>query len=151
MQLMKSIINYLLNYELKEIYIFIKHKLQRPLIFWPVRFGIDWLVIILSIFYKGKLNKSWKTYVLKTEGNFKNQGKEAEENNLIICIIKYCKVSTVEKLLSKEDLEIKYIDTNLTALHFAHINKNKKMIDILNSYGADNNFKTLKGIKPNEI
>lgn len=148
---MKNIINYLLNYKLKEIFLFLKHKLQRPLIFWPVRFGIDWLVIILSYFYRRKLNQSWKTYVLKTEGNFKNRGKEAEENNLIICIIKYCKVSTVEKLLSKEDLEIKYIDTNLTALHFAYINKNKKMIDILNSYGADNSIKTLKGIRPNEI
>ena len=60
-------------------------------------------------------------------------------------------MSTVEKLLSKEDLEIKYIDTNLTALHFAYINKNKKMIDILNSYGADNGIKTLKGLRPNEI
>lgn len=148
---MKNIINYLINYKLKEIFLFLKHKLQRPLIFWPVRFGIDWLVIILSYFYRGRLNQSWKTYVLKTEGNFKNRGKEAEENNLIICIIKYCKVSTVEKLLSKEDLEIKYIDTNLTALHFAYINKNKKMIDILNSYGADNSIKTLKGIRPNEI
>jgi len=148
---MKNIINYLINYKFKEIFLFLKHKLQRPIIFWPVRFGIDWLVIILSYFYRRKLNQSWKTYVLKTEGNFKNKGKEAEENNLIICIIKYCKVSTVEKLLSKEDLEIKYIDTNLTALHFAYINKNKKMIDILNSYGADNSIKTLKGIRPNEI
>ena len=113
MLLMKNIINYLINYKFKKIFIFIKHKLQRPIIFWPVRFGIDWLVIILSYFYRGNLNQSWKTYVLKTEGNFKNKGKEAEENNLIICIIKYCKVSTVEKLLSKEDLEIKYIDTNL--------------------------------------
>ena len=142
---------YLFRYKPQEIFLFLKHKLQRPLIFWPVRFGIDWLVIILAKFYRGKLNKSWKTYVLKTEGNFKNKGKQAEENNLIICIIKYCKVSTVAKILSKEDLEIKYIDTKLTALHFAYINKNKKMIDILNRYGADKNIKTLKGIKPNEI
>lgn len=121
---MKNIINYLFSYELKEIFLFLKHKFQRPLIFWPIRFRIDWLVIILSNFYKGKLNKSWKTYVLKTEGNFKNKGRQAEENNLIICIIRYCKISTVKKILSKEDLEIKYIDTNLTALHFAYINKN---------------------------
>ena len=148
---MKNIINYLFNYKPKEIFLYLKHKLQRPIIFWPIRFGIDWLVIILFYFYKGKLNKSWKTYVLKSEGNFNNQGKQVEENNLIICIIKYCKTSTVEKILSREDLEIKYIDTNLTALHFAYINKNKKMIDILNNYGADNNIKTLKGIKPNQI
>ncbi len=121
---MKNIINYLFSYELKEIFLFLKHKFQRPLIFWPIRFRIDWLVIILSNFYKRKLNKSWKTYVLKTEGNFKNKGRQAEENNLIICIIRYCKISTVKKILSKEDLEIKYIDTNLTALHFAYINKN---------------------------
>lgn len=143
--------NYLFRYKIKEIFLFLKYKFQRPLIFWPIRFGIDWMVIVLSNFYKGKLNKSWKTYVLKTEGNFKNKGKQAEENNLIICIIKYCKISTVKKILSKEDLEIKYIDTNLTALHFAYINKNKKMINILHSYGADKNIKTLRGTKPNEL
>ena len=148
---MKNITNYLFSYELEEIFLFLKHKFQRPLIFWPIRFGFDWLVIILSNFYKGKLNKSWKTYVLKTEGNFKNKGRQAEENNLIICIIRYCKISTVKKILSKQDLEIKYIDTNLTALHFAYINKNKKMINILHSYGADKNIKTLKGVKPNEL
>tara|TARA_B100000282_G_C31573825_1_gene417850 strand:+ start:239 stop:685 length:447 start_codon:yes stop_codon:yes gene_type:complete len=148
---MKNIMKYLLKYEIKEIYLYLKHKLNRPLIFWPVRYGIDWIVIILSKFYKGKLNISWNTYVLKTEGNFNSKGKPAEENNLIICIIKYCKISTVKKILTKKDLEIKYIDTNLTPLHFAYINKNKKMIDILKKYGANENIKTLKGLKPKDL
>ena len=72
---MNNIINYLFNYKPKEIFLYLKHKLQRPIIFWPIRFGIDWLVIILFYFYKGKLNKSWKTYVLKPEGNFNKNGK----------------------------------------------------------------------------
>ena len=126
MLLMKNIINYLINYKFKEIFLFIKHKLQRPIIFWPVRFGIDWLVIILSYVYRGNLNQSWKTYVLKPEGNFNKNGKEAEENNLIISILKYCKITTIEKILLTNDLEIKYIDTNLTALHLLILIKTKK-------------------------
>lgn len=134
-----------------EIIKYIKHKLNRPLIFWPVKFGMDWLVILTHRFYRNGLNISWKTYVLKPEGNFKRNGKEAEENNLIISILKYCKITTIEKILSKDDLEIKYIDTNLSPLHYAHINKNKEMIDILNKYGADKNIKTLKGYKPDDL
>ena len=42
-------------------------------------------------------------------------------------------MSTIEKILSKDDLEIKYIDTK--PFNYVHINKNKDMIDILNKYG----------------
>lgn len=142
---------YLFSHGIKEILLYFRYKLNRPIIFWPIRFGIDWLVIILANFYKGKLNRSWRTYILDAEGNFTSKGREAEENNLIICIIKYCKPLTIKRILSKEDLEIKYIDTNLRPLHFAYINRNKKMIDILIKYGANEELKTLKGYKAKQL
>ena len=33
-----------------EIIKYIKHKLNRPLLFWPVKFGMDWLVILTHDF-----------------------------------------------------------------------------------------------------
>ena len=137
---------YILNYTL---YLF--YKLNRPLIFWPIRFGFDKVVLFLSIFYKNRLNISWPTYNLKPEGNFTEHGVVSEENNLIISIIKYCKLSTVDKLLSAHDVNIQYIDTNLSPLHFANINKNLKMVKVLKKYGANEESVSLKGKKPKDL
>ena len=137
---------YILNYTL-----FLFYKINRPLIFWPIRFGLDRLVLFFAIFYKNRLNISWPTYNLRPEGNFIEHGVVAEENNLIISIITYCKLSTVDKLLSSQDVNIQYIDTNFSPLHYAHINKNFKMIKILNKYGANEDATSLKNKKPRDL
>lgn len=129
---------------------YIYYKLNRPFLFWLVRFRIDSLVIFFSKYYKN-LNISWKTFNYNPEGDFKKIGIVAEENNLVICIIKYCKLKTIKKILNTNNINIYYIDTNLSPLHYAYINKNKKMIDLLIKYGANKSHRTLKGKLPHEI
>lgn len=131
-------------------HLFIYYKLNRPLLFWLIRFRLENLAVFFSKFYNN-LNISWRTFNYSPEGNFNKIGIVAEENNLVICIIKYCKKETIERLLNAENINIHYIDTNLSPLHYAYINKNKKMIDVLTKYKANKSHKTLKGKLPHEI